>query len=407
MKKKNVDIFISGAGPAGLLASLSFASLGYSVFCVDPKKPVTQVNDVGADLRTTAFLQPAKSFMESLGLWEKLEPHAIPMDVMRIIDAEGDKWPPREMITKDFLASDISELPFGWNIPNWLLRRTLMEKANNYNNLELGFGLTTSSFIRRDDAAFVYLDDGSQIKSKLVIGADGRDSLIRSKSQIQVSKTEFSQNALTFIVTHERPHQNASIEIHRSGGPFTFVPMADFEGKPCSSVVWMESKKNVERLLSLEVEQFEEEIYDRSCSHLGKLKIISHITDWPIISQIAKQLTAKRTALIAEAAHVLQPIGEQGLNMSVADIKALYELAKDTPRLSEVQEILDKYDRSRRKDVNARVLGINTLNEVSKSSLPLAQKSRALGISFLHSSPKIRRGLMKLGLGLKERNLER
>ena len=74
MKNKNVDIFISGAGPAGLLASLSFASLGYSVFCVDPKKPVTQVNDVGADLRTTAFLQPAKSFMESLGLWEKLEP---------------------------------------------------------------------------------------------------------------------------------------------------------------------------------------------------------------------------------------------------------------------------------------------------------------------------------------------
>jgi hypothetical protein len=58
-------------------------------------------------------------------------------------------------------------------------------------------------------------------------------------------------------------------------------------------------------------------------------------------------------------------------------------------------------------DVNARVLGINTLNEVSKSSLPLAQKSRALGINFLHSSPKIRHGIMKLGLGLKERNLER
>ena len=89
-------------------------------FLCRPQKPVTQVNDVGADLRTTAFLQPAKSFMESLGLWGKLEPHAIPMDVMRIIDAEGDKWPPREIITKDFLASDISELPFGWNIPNWL-----------------------------------------------------------------------------------------------------------------------------------------------------------------------------------------------------------------------------------------------------------------------------------------------
>jgi 2-octaprenyl-6-methoxyphenol hydroxylase len=404
LKNKNIDIFISGAGPAGLLASLSFASLGYSVFCVDPKVPVTQGNDVGADLRTTAFLQPAKSFMETLGLWEKLEPHAVPMEIMRIIDAEGDKWPPREIITKDFLASDISELPFGWNIPNWLLRRTLMEKANNYNNLELGFGLTTTSFIRRDDAAFVYLDDGSQIKSKLVIGADGRNSVIRSKSQIQVSRKEFSQSALTFIVTHEKPHHNASIEIHRSGGPFTFVPLADFEGNPCSSVVWMESNKNVKQLLSLKTEQFEDEINNRSCSHLGKLKMISHISDWPIISQIAKQLTAKRTALIAEAAHVLPPIGAQGLNMSVSDIKSLYELAKDTSGLIKIQETLDKFDRSRRLDVRTRVLGINTLNEISKSSISLAQRSRALGINFLHSSPKIRHRIMKLGLGLEDRN---
>ena len=178
MRNRNIDIFISGAGPAGLLASLSFASLGYSVFCVDPKKPVTQSNEDGADLRTTAFLQPAKTFMASLGLWEKLEPFAEPMEIMRIIDSAGDNWPPIETTAKDFLASEISDLPFGWNIPNWLLRRTLLENAMEYSNLELKFGLTTSSIIRRDDAAFVYLNDGSQIKSKLIIGADGRLSLI-------------------------------------------------------------------------------------------------------------------------------------------------------------------------------------------------------------------------------------
>ena len=401
MKNRNIDIFISGAGPAGLLASISFASLGYSVFCVDPHKPVTQANDEGADLRTTAFLQPAKNFLDSLDLWEKLKSYAVPMEIMRIIDAGGKNWPLTETTTKDFLSSDISDLPFGWNIPNWLLRRAFIEKASKYSNLELKFGLTTSSFIRRDDAAFVYLDDGSQIKAQLVIGADGRNSLIREKSQIKISRTEFSQKALTFIVTHEKPHQNASIEIHRSGGPFTFVPLADFERKACSSVVWMESNKNIERLLELNSKEFEKQVNNRSFSHLGKLKVISHVTAWPIISQIAKQLTAKRTALIAEAAHVLPPIGAQGLNMSLADIKSLYDLVKDTSRLSNINEILDKYDKARRRDVKTRVLGINALNEVSKSSLPIAQKSRALGINFLHSSPQIRQGLMKLGLGLK------
>ena len=88
MRNRNIDIFISGAGPAGLLASLSFASLGYSVFCVDPKKPVTQSNEDGADLEQLHSCSPQKTFMASLGLWEKLEPFAIPMEIMRIIDSE-------------------------------------------------------------------------------------------------------------------------------------------------------------------------------------------------------------------------------------------------------------------------------------------------------------------------------
>ncbi len=383
MRNRNIDIFISGAGPAGLLTSISFASLGYSVFCVDPKKPVTQSNDDGADLRTTAFLQPAKTFMAALGLWEKLEPFAEPMEIMRIIDSAGDNWPPIETTAKDFLASEISDLPFGWNIPNWLLRRTLLENAMEYSNLELKFGLT---------------------KSKLIIGADGRDSLVRDKSQIKISKREFPQKALTFIVTHEKPHKNASIEIHRSGGPFTFVPLADFEGKPCSSVVWMESNKNANRLLKLKPKEFEGEVNNRSCMHLGKLRVISTISDWPIISQLAKQLTAKRTALVAEAAHVLPPIGAQGLNMSLADIKSLHDLAKSPSRLTNVNEFLSKYEQSRNFDIKTRVLGINALNEVSKSSIYVAQKSRALGINFLHSTPKIRQRLMKLGLGINEPN---
>ena len=104
MKIRNIDIFISGAGPAGLLASISFASLGYSVFCADPHKPVIHANDERADLRTTAFLQPAKDFMESLDLWEKLKSCAVPMEIMRIIDSAGVSLPPKEKTIKDFLS---------------------------------------------------------------------------------------------------------------------------------------------------------------------------------------------------------------------------------------------------------------------------------------------------------------
>ena len=156
--------------------------------------------------------------------------------------------------------------------------------------------------------------------------------------------------------------------------------------------------------LKLKPKEFEGEVNNRSCMHLGKLRVISEISDWPIISQLAKQLTAKRTALIAEAAHVLPPIGAQGLNMSLADIKSLHDLAKSPSGLTNVNEILSKYEQSRNFDIKTRVLGIYALNEVSKSSIYVAQKSRALGIIFLHSSPKIRQRLMQLGLGINEPN---
>jgi 2-octaprenyl-6-methoxyphenol hydroxylase len=57
---------------------------------------------------------------------------------------------------------------------------------------------------------------------------------------IGVRTTRYGQKALAFAVTHPEPHRNVSTEIHRSGGPFTLVPLPDREGKPASAVVWME-----------------------------------------------------------------------------------------------------------------------------------------------------------------------
>ena len=121
------DILISGGGIAGLTAAAAFGSAGFSVLCVDPAPPVTERDADGADLRSTAFLQPAQQFLDEAGLWARLADHAMPLQVMRIVDAGGDRPEPR--VTRDFDATDISEKPFGWNLPNWLLRRELSAPA--------------------------------------------------------------------------------------------------------------------------------------------------------------------------------------------------------------------------------------------------------------------------------------
>ncbi len=89
MALADCDILISGGGIAGLTAAAAFGTAGFDVICVDPTPPMTERDNEKADMRTTAMLQPARGVLEAAGLWERLEPHAAPLQVMRIVDA-GD-----------------------------------------------------------------------------------------------------------------------------------------------------------------------------------------------------------------------------------------------------------------------------------------------------------------------------
>ncbi|MBC7739102.1 MAG: FAD-dependent monooxygenase, partial [Candidatus Saccharibacteria bacterium] len=211
------------------------------------------------------------------------------------------------------------------------------------------------------------------------------------------------QKALTFAVTHPVPHQNVSTEIHRSGGPFTLVPLPARAGLPCSAVVWMETGPEVWRLHALPVAQFEAAIDARSCGVLGPLTLVTKRLVWPMIAQLADRMTGERVALMAEAAHVVPPIGAQGLNMSLADLAALLELAGTHDLGSEA--MLAAYHRRRYPDIRTRVMGIDALNRASMVQMPMLRDMRAAALSGLYAMTPVRKTLMKAGLGAQDQRL--
>lgn len=392
-----VDVVVSGGGVAGLAAAAAFGSAGYSVLCVDPTPPVTDAAMPGADLRSTAFLQPSIPVLAAAGLWQRLEPHAMPLQVMRIVDAGGPE--PVARVTHDFDAGDVSDRPFGWNLPNWLLRREFAAHLQHLPTVDFRPGIATTRLFTRSTEARVTLSDGAVIRAKLVIGADGRHSTIRRELGIGVRTTDYGQKALAFAVTHAEPHGNISTEIHRTGGPFTLVPLPDHQGKPCSAVVWMDEAARIDALHALPPPAFEVEVNARSCGLFGWLDLASATTLWPIISQIADHFTGQRCALMAEAAHVVPPIGAQGLNMSLADLAALLDLA--TPDTLGTQAMLDAYERRRRPDVRVRLAGIDALNRASMLQSQALRDLRAKTLDTLYSLKPVRRGLMQLGIGIR------
>jgi 2-octaprenyl-6-methoxyphenol hydroxylase len=391
------DILISGGGVAGLTAAASFGSAGFGVICVEPTPPVTEATAPGADLRTTAFLTPSIPVLEAAGLWARLAPRATALQIMRIVDAGGTAQEPRQV--KDFDAAELSDQPFGWNLPNWLLRREMLARLAELPNVTFLPGLATTALLTREDSALVTLSDSTQVEAKLVIAADGRASTMRTAAGIGVKTFRYGQRALTFAVTHAVPHQNVSTEIHRSGGPFTLVPLPDIAGQPASAVVWMETGPEVQRLMALPEAAFEAEINARSCLILGPLTLASRRASWPIISQLAQRMAGQRVALMAEAAHVVPPIGAQGLNMSLADLNCLLSLAHEMPLGGAA--MLQAYHMRRHTAVTARVLGIDALNRASMARAPVLRDLRAIGLSVLHGLAPVRRSLMRAGLGLR------
>ncbi|WP_415921562.1 UbiH/UbiF family hydroxylase [Tateyamaria sp. SN6-1] len=393
------DILISGGGIAGLAAAAAFGTAGYSVTCVDPAPPITDRDAQGADMRTTAMLQPARDLLEAAGVWDTLSPHGAALEVMQIVDAGGTDGTART--AKAFRASDVSDLPFGWNFQNWRLRQVLVARLNALDSVEFRPGVGAQSLLTRTSEARVGLSDGTRVRARLVVAADGRASPMRQAAGIGVRTKRYGQKALAFAVTHPEPHDNISTEVHQTGGPFTLVPLPDHDGRPCSAVVWMDDGPKTQDRYDADIATFEAEMTTRSCGVLGPLTLVSPRSIWPIISQRADRFSGERIALVAEAAHVVPPIGAQGLNMSLADIRTLLDLAaKHTGDLGGAA-MLDAYHKARFADVSLRVAGIDMLNRTSQASAPWMRDARAFGVRALHEIAPVRRTLMQLGLGVR------
>jgi 2-octaprenyl-6-methoxyphenol hydroxylase len=162
----------------------------------------------------------------------------------------------------------------------------------------------------------------------------------------------------------------------------------------------METGPEIARLAALPVPEFEAEMTARSAGILGPLTLLTRRSVWPIISQIADRMSGPRTVLMAEAAHVVPPIGAQGLNMSLADLACLLDLVRKHRDDPGTPAVTDNYHRKRHWEVQARVAGVDLLNRASMAESPAFRDLRAGALDALYSAQAVRKLLMQAGLGI-------
>ena len=395
---RQCDIIVAGGGLAGLTAAAAFGKRGFDVVCCGQDE---SKGTADKDNRVTAFLGPSCSVLGDAGLWDLIEGDATPLSVMCVADIPQDSA--AALRAHAFRSEMINEHGFGYAVPNRRLAAALEQSLAAAPNVDLQRGNGVRCALPRLSDAVVTLEDGSRIRARLVVAADGRESVLRSQAGIGVRRFGLGQKALSFDVIHDRPHDNVTLEIHESGGPFTLVPIADIDGLPASSAVWMETGIRAEQLAGMGDAEFNQAMNDRSRGLRGRLSLAGQRRLWPVNCQLAVRFAADRLALIGEAAHAVPPIGAQGLNMTLADIAALLEFAGDNRSRLGANAMLRQFDRTRRPQAAVRAAGVMALNFASFASPALIRNLRRRGLAGIESAPAIRRRLMRMGMGQEPR----
>jgi len=381
----SVDVAVVGAGPAGLTAAIGLAGAGVRVALIAPRAP--------RDHRTTALLAGSVTALDTLGVWARCAGHAAPLRVMRIVDATGRLVRAPEV---RFAASEIGLDAFGYNIENRHLVAALEARAAEIPAL-LRFEEEAFAVEAGDSAATARLGNGETIAARLVIGADGRRSLCRAAAGIESESRRYPQTALTFNLAHTRPHHDTSTEFHTESGPFTLVPLPGMR----SSLVCVVHPADAEWIAGLDDDALNAEMERRSHSLLGKIAVEPGRGVFPLAIETARSFGQNRIALVGEAAHLIPPIGAQGLNLGLRDAASVGELAVAAHREGTdigAPGLLARYDGLRRADVGTRTLAVDLFNRTLLSDFLPAQGARGFGLYLIDRIGPLRRAAMREGV---------
>ena len=377
---------VIGGGPAGLTAAIALAEGGIATVLVGkrPAKP---------DNRTTALLAGSVTALQTLNVWDHCAVHAAPLKTMRIVDDTGRLWRAPEV---KFEASEIELEAFGYNIENHHLVAALERQARALSTLRI-IEDEVSAVRPQIETIAVELKDGASLRAALVVGADGRRSICRAAAGIDVDDRRYPQVALTVCMRHSRPHHDASIEFHTPTGPFTIVPLPGLR----SSLVWVLDPAQADAFTALDDHDLSGEIERASHSILGKIEVETGRGLFPLHIATARRFADKRIVLIGEAAHVVPPIGAQGLNLGLRDAAAIGELAVGAYRRRldiGGPDVMTTYDRMRRSDVGSRTFAIDLLNRTLLTDFLPVQSARGLGLYMIDRIGPLRRAVMREGV---------
>lgn len=384
---RHFDVVVVGGGLAGLASVLAVTRAGLRVAHVAPPAP--------PDLRTSALMMPSVDYMRQAGLIDDPAALGVPLTQIRIIDATSRLIRSPETL---FDSQEAGLAAFGRNFANVRLNAAFakaLEQAPNLIRIEA----VLNALDLDGGKAVLTLSTGERISGDLLVGADGKRSLVREAGGFRARERAFVEAALVCDLTLARPLNGASVEFHYPHGPFTLVPA----GENRANLVWIDERNVLDAARDAGPEGLRAVIEQKSMRLFGAIELASAAHVFPLSTLSVDRAGGAGVVLVGESAHAFPPIGAQGLNLGLRDVAdladALSEVGNDRPDWA--QRVSENYAARRASDL-ARTGGVvDVLFRSLLAEMVPAQLLRSGGLWALKLVPALRRQAFQVGMGVR------
>jgi 2-octaprenyl-6-methoxyphenol hydroxylase len=397
------DVVISGGGMNGLTLSLALESAGLRCVLIEKDRPENLL-DVSYDGRASAIASACFRQWEALGLGPRLRPHCGLMTEIVVTDTSlpgaNTKYSGSPFILHFWAQAGRERArfteanePLGYLIENRQIRAALYESLS-----KTAVSIITHSAIKSvtNTSGFseIIVNTGQTLKARLVVAAEGRNSPLRNKANIGVTRWSYGQSALVLTVALSRPHNQVAYEHFLPNGPFAVLPMT--QNRAC--IVWTETNERARALIMAPGDTLKSHLVRRMGNFLGEIDILGNAFCYPLDMMLAHEMISDRLALVGDSAHSIHPIAGQGLNLGLKDVAALAQVLSEAHQRGEdigSSLVLDRYSRWRRFDTVSTTLATDGFVRLFSNNDPLMRLGRGLGMGLVNVSKPMRDWFIK------------
>jgi 2-octaprenylphenol hydroxylase len=386
------DVLIIGGGMVGATLACALQDSGMKIGLIEASPPADIHDNDPVTLRVSAITRASQQIFTALNAWPGMAARRVsPFREMRVWDAGGEG-------AIHFDAAELGEDALGHIIENGVVQRALWDTLTARASVELLCPAVVTTLQRIEGGTLCRLQDGRELRARLLVGADGAQSRVRRFARIQARGWPYDQQAVVTTVVTEHSHRETAWQRFLPTGPLAFLPLHD--GR--SSIVWSTTPSQARQLLQLDDDEFCRQLESAFAARLGRIEACSERVSFPLRLQYVDSYVQSGLALIGDAAHTVHPLAGQGVNLGILDAACLAEVvlaARTQDKDIAALKVLRRYERWRKGDNLLMMYAMDGFKRLFGTEWEPLRWLRNTGLRLTDNLPPVKQLVMTHAMG--------